>query len=846
MGMVTGDEYASARHARTRAIGALAMFALGALIGAQLVHADVRHIDTIMLACCGLFVAIGVIGPRAVRVWLLALCVLVFGIGWTMLRVDPDHPDRLDAMLRQIDPGMVEAQRPFTIEVRGTITRSSHVVHRAQGLADPPMWADSSTRAELNVSQVLIHHEMRPSDWVDCKGTLRVVLADDMSISAGERVELMGRYAPPGTRRNPGDPNWSLLAAQRGFVGSLIVQDPSHMNPIAPGGLGTRAYSKVVHVRDLIRDRALRSIGVDAHEANDERVAMRAALLLGERDPMFNDVFVGFQRVGVAHVLAISGFHLALVVFMCTLGVRVLGEYPRLETTIIILILLGVLVLIPLRPPIVRAAVLVGAMLLAHRFGRRYDRMTILAWVGLGLLIWRPLDTTSMGYQLSMGVTALLVVLSDAQTRVMIDRQMGILKPVSSKSRTRAWLTWCVELMRVNFACWIVALPIVIYHAGVVGLLAPFASIVLVPVIALMMAMGYAQIILGVVSPELVTHTMWLIEYPSDWALGLVAWFEHVPYGWARVPRVGALWSVVTTLVLALVMTRTIRFKRMGTIAALVLVGAWGIAQPWMHRAGAPMRVVMLDVSDGTCVVVQSGRRGVLWDCGSLDRRVGDSIGRSLRALGIDALDRVIVTHDNLDHYNGIPDLADHIRIVGVSITDRLDESGSKAFTRVRNNLESRGLTIEVIGQGDVFSLGESKIEILWPMHETHDVLDDNDTSAVALITRPGTPALLLTGDIEGPAMDRLRVYAPDLPLRLARGVIELPHHGSARTEAYAFIDWLNPSVIMQSTGPTRLDDDRWDQQRPGRAWYTTAEHGAIVIEFQSDGTITHGYWFDE
>jgi beta-lactamase superfamily II metal-dependent hydrolase len=103
---------------------------------------------------------------------------------------------------------------------------------------------------------------------------------------------------------------------------------------------------------------------------------------------------------------------------------------------------------------------------------------------------------------------------------------------------------------------------------------------------------------------------------------------------------------------------------------------------------------------------------------------------------------------------------------------------------------------------------------------------------------------VLLTGDIEGPAMLRIRRMYPDLPALFSGGVIELPHHGSARDEAYRFIDWLNPSVVMQSTGPTRLNDERWDAQRSGRAWYTTAQHGAIVHEVYRDGRIEHRYWF--
>ena len=76
-------------------------------------------------------------------------------------------------------------------------------------------------------------------------------------------------------------------------------------------------------------------------------------------------------------------------------------------------------------------------------------------------------------------------------------------------------------------------------------------------------------------------------------------------------------------------------------------------------------------------------------------------------------------------------------------------------------------------------------------------------------------------------------------------GAIEMPHHGSARDEAYAFIDWIDPGVIMQSTGGGRLDDARWDAQRRGRDWYTTAHGGAIVFEIGAGGAVTHRYWFD-
>lgn len=841
-----GDAHQSVVYARRRALTALALFAFGAYVAQHLVQHELQHMSTVALGLAGLSVAAGVVVRGRARTCMLACSVLLIGMGWAMLRLDPDRPGRVGTMVRALSPHGQDMRGRVPIEVRGVVTQASRTVHRIPGLADPPMWPASVNQAELDVTGLLVHRSATRAEWQSSGGTLRLLLAPEISLRAGERVELLGRYLPVQPRSNPGEAPWRMLAAQRGDEGTLIVEHADHITPSQPGGLLVRSHDALLGLRATIRDRALRSIGIDESRPSDARSATRAALLLGERDPRFDEVYSRFQRVGVAHVLAISGFHLALVVMMCTLAVRLSGEHPRLETAVAVAILIGVLVLIPLRPPIARASVILAALLLANRFGRRYDRMTVLAWVGLGLLVWRPMDTTSLGYQLSMGITALLVALSQVRTIRLLELHTGARMLPQQRSRWRAFLGWFGELLRVHFACWLVALPIISYHAGVVGLLAPLASIVLVPLIALMMALGYAQVLLGIFAPALAKRTMWLIEAPSAWVLDLIAWFDGFVFSWAHVPRVGALWALVATVVLAGVVTRALRLRRAATLVALLLVIGWGIAQPVLSRPSARVRVVMIDVGDGSCVVVQSGNAALVWDCGSLDRRVGAPVARALRAMGVSRLEGVIVTHDNLDHYNALPDLAEVYEIPVVSITARLDQQPSAAWSRVRHDLEARGVRFEIICDGDSVRIGRASIEILWPSEPIPDGLDDNDTSIVALIGVPGEAhrGILLTGDIEGDAMDRIRALYPELPQALGGGAIEMPHHGSARDEAYAFIDWVDPGVIMQSTGPERLDDARWDAQRRGRDWYTTARGGAIVIELDQDGTLTHRSWF--
>lgn len=849
--MARGFALDSVLHARTRALLALACFGLGTLLGPRVARGVDVRIELYVLGGAGLLLAIAMLAGPRMRGAMLACSVVLLGMGWVQLRVDPLRPDRVGTIVGEMDAKTVGVP----IEVRGVVREPSRIEHRTPGLADPPMWPERSNRALLEVDSLLVRESDARSQWVDASGALRLVLPIGVRLHAGERIELLGNFTPTGARRNPGEPRWAMLAAQSGQAGMLVIDQPEHVRAAHAGGLVDRVRSLWWSARSTLRTRALASIGIDESQtsnnaSDNDASGMRAALLLGHREARFDEVFTRFQRVGVAHVLAISGFHLALVVLMLALGVRLLGEHPRLEALAVIITLVAVVVLIPLRPPIVRAAVIVGAMLLATRIGRRYDRMTILAWVGLGLLIWRPLDASSMGYQLSMGVTALLVLLSNDQQRALLGRQAGVLalsKPNGALGRT---MRWCWGLLKMNLACWAVALPVVAYHAGVVGVLAPLVSVVIVPMIALLMALGYVQILIGIVWPSLAQRTLWLVESPSDWTLGFVSWMDSLAFAWVRVPAVSAWWAVLATIVVVLLVTRRIRWYRPVPIALMLVVLVLGFVQPALMRPSAPFRAVMLDVGDGSCVLLQSGRHGMIWDCGSLDRRVGRTAAHSARAMGITTLHDAIVTHDNLDHYNGLPELAAHTDLRRVWITTRLRDDPSPAWTRVRDDLLGKGIKIHTLEQDQAMALGEMSMVVLWPDAQGIDGLDDNDTSAVALVqsrTSVATdPAVLLTGDIEGDSMARIRLRYPDLPERINGGAIELPHHGSARAAAYDFIAWLDPGVVLQSTGPSRLDDDRWAEQRAGRAWLATARRGAAWVTIERDGRIGRGYWFDE
>lgn len=802
-----------------------------------------------MSAASGL-VALAIVLRRRFTAWAMVVAVIALGGGWMSLRVQERPADWLDQILG-VEHRFDER---VPVELTGILLDPvrTRVYQRQAG--DPPMWATTRTQSRLKIDAVYLADTRGRGTWTNASGIVRLIVPDSFGdgstrrVRAGDQVNLIGMFASNGRARNLGEPDWAALGAQSARVGSIVVGDESMIGVLGHDDGFSAAIGKVRAMRAALRRRAMGALGLDG-EAVDPTRAMEGALLLGEREPSFGEVYSTFQRVGVAHVLAISGFHLALVIMMAVVLLRLIGEHARIETGIIIAILVLGMLVVPMRPPIVRAGVIVAAVLLAGGVGRRYDRLTVLAWVGVGLLIWRPMDVFSLGYQLSMGITGLLIVLSDTKHRTLLDRMNATMAcaPVRNGFFSRVG-RGAVEAFKVNLAAWAVAMPTISLHVGVVSLYAPLVSLVLIPMVMVLMVLGYMQIGLGVMAPGWAGHTIGAVDWIGSLVASIVGWVDGLPYSSVRVGEVGAVWTLAATVFIVLIVSRRwkVRTKRTAMFGAVLIV--WVFAAPMisrMMREPALLRIDMLDVGDGSCVLVQSQGEGLIWDCGSLDRRVGEMAARAARRIGLVHIGDAIVTHDNLDHFNGLVDLAPVVGLERVWVSRRMVEEPSSAWGAVSGELRAMGVEILEIGIGDTLDIGGARLVCLWPNPAELDGLEGNDTSVVVRIdvgqgdTRR---TVVLDGDIEGAAMDAIERRYPDLHA----DILELAHHGSARAAAYGFVRWLDPKVVLQSTSPSRLDDPRWDSVRPGRVWRTTADRGGIWVKVGRDGAITTGSMIGE
>ena len=306
--------------------------------------------------------------------------------------------------------------------------------------------------------------------------------------------------------------------------------------------------------------------------------------------------------------------------------------------------------------------------------------------------------------------------------------------------------------------------------------------------------------------------------------------------------------------------TTAVTLRPGAAVRRWALLVAWGVCLAWLLVAmqppgrwaqlvgrQVPLRVNMYAVGDGSCYLLRiggaEGRPGhvMMVDCGSqayFDLALR-SINPALRYQGVSRIDTLIITHADIDHFNGVLDVVDAVEVGRVLAPPQLLAKARQepwsVVGRLVDGLAERGLVITPITRGWREQLGAATVEALWPQPDV-PIEPSNDTSIV-LSVRVAGRRLLLTGDIHQGAIGALLEIGDDV----RADITDLPHHGSFVDElSPRWLDAVAPTVVLQSSGPVRLYRDKWqpwiDPQRMTRL--ITDRHGMAEVRIDNDGHI--------
>lgn len=509
-----------------------------------------------------------------------------------------------------------------------------------------------------------------------------------------------------------------------------------------------------------------------------------------------------FSVTGTAHLIAVSGSHLAIVGFVIESALQMARCSRGLQRALLAATLVAYAAFTGASPSAVRACCMVAATLVANGAGRRRHGVSALFVTMSIFLLLRPTVLFEMGFQLSCASVLAILCFCPYVTYAL--GELGVPSGVAS-------------MLSVTLCSQLATLPITIPAFGTFSLIAPLANAVIGPVVSVLLAVSIVLAPFSLVGP-LRTWALVVPMIAARCALFFEQLFAAMPGASVSVPP-DSMWIYLVPCLLAvlLVWWPRPRARPMAVgLACLVLLAA--IPYVYWDRF-APPSVTVLDVGQADAILIRQGGAVALVDCG-LDERVVAALVRN----NVHHIDAVFVTHWDEDHWGGLPAVLEQFSVGTIAVAaDALEDAPAEVLNRP-------GVEYRQVRRGDTVDIGSFCARVMWPFESVDG--EGNEDSLVLLLSyvQEGKGLrMLLTGDAE---LDQEREFAQEVG---DIDVLKLGHHGSKVSVDGELLDVLKPELSIASAGEGNRYGHPSDVcvdavREAGGAFACTIEHGDITI----------------
>jgi competence protein ComEC len=641
-----------------------------------------------------------------------------------------------------------------------------------------------------------------------CTGPQRILLSyyGTAALSPGDSWIFPTKLSKPWGLANPGSYNLQSWYAQTG------IDAVGHVSggPGAQQGQPPGAASFPNRVRQRIAER------IHALPLPQSVRAVLAAITVADKSGINASLWSLFQTFGVNHLLVISGLHVGLVGAAALLlgkfveRLLLLAGIPAmwLPALLALACCSAYTALAGFSVATQRALLMLSCFLIAGLAGRNTGSANNLLLAAVVVLAINPLAALGSGFWLSFAAVAALLWLAVWQ------RGMGFAGRTLS---THVFMS-------------LVMLPLGAWWFGGSSLVAALANLVMVPlvglwVVPLALLAVLAMFFLPPAEMALWQLAAWPLQQllpPAEALAGSAGdWFYH---------RLSPAWPDIVLAVVGVSML-AVRSSWWGRGLALLLalplllpLHRIAVGYPVQGRGSiASLQVTVLDVGQGTAVVVHSGDQTLVYDTGG-----GDPAGANmasavvlpyLRHMGITAVDTLVISHPDNDHSAGAATLLADMHTKAVFYGgDGAALAGGKPCNAGQAWRWPGGLTFQFMAPVET-SRGSS-----------------NDSSCVLLIEAAGH-RLLLAGDVESQQEREMVRYWRD---GLDAHWLLVAHHGSRTSSSHALLKTVRPGIAVISSGYA----NRFGHPHPdvverllgaGATVYDTARGGALEFIFAPD-----------
>lgn len=607
-------------------------------------------------------------------------------------------------------------------------------------------------------------------------------------LTPGARISMTAEVYHPQGQRNPHGYDFRQALRQKniliGLYGAAKLQ-------ALPDGLSLYGLAARFNHRMA---QTLRDV------CGEEAGQLASAVLLGMRDEVPDEEQEQFRRLGIAHILSVSGFHVGVLVALLALLMMPV-KHRRLRMALTLPMLLAYAFLTGGNAPAVRAVLLWALVCWGRIRHKRVLMLHVLCASAMIQLMFAPAQLFSASFQMTYGVMAAICGIT-AQT-------------APNAQKKRSWKGKILSLLSVSAAAQFGVLLPELYWFGRVPLLGIAVNVLLVAGMNVLLLLDWVTLLL--------TPIPWLAALPgaatravSEGFLRLVnALGRFAPTLWTRQPDAWVVlgWLLVFAALLPFGKSRNRwqnRKKRLPMLAA----GAALMATILLPAPFSGTEYIQLDMGDADAAVLRQEKHVLVVDAGEY----GGDLASYLRAEHL-PVDLLVLTHLHSDHAGGVRELLDE----GIPIRRCVMPSGAleadfdEEVLPLLARMEENGTVIETVCRGDILQWAEGKLTVLFPP-KGFSASNANDGSMALLVEAEGVK-LLLTGDLSA----RYGQYAA-----VSADVVKAAHHGSKNGTTQAFLDESAPTAVLVSTKRENAAD--YLRGITDADVYSTLESGAIII----------------
>ncbi|MCS6993804.1 MAG: ComEC/Rec2 family competence protein [Anaerolineales bacterium] len=582
----------------------------------------------------------------------------------------------------------VRALETQTVAAYNDLDRNLYVTGT---LADAPDVRDTYINLRLKVKAV----DAGDGD-IPATGFVLVRLTNDYDLAYGDAVRVRGRLETP-----PEDETFSYRAylLRQGVV-SILHTDKITLLPFGAERHPFWAF--------LYRLRGSLYREVNALFPQPEASLMNG-ILLGIESDIPEDVQQAFKDTGTAHIVAISGFNIAIIAgLFFWLFNRWFGK-----TWGALLAILGIAfytLLVGASASVVRAAIMGALALLARQFGRRSLALNTLFATAVLMALWNPFTLWDVGFQLSFMATLGLVLYAQPWQ----DAARAFLLRFLPRDTVDAVLGPFSEYFLLTFAAQLTTLPVTVYHFGRLSLISFVVNPFVLPAQPPIMIFGGLAAIAGKLHHPLGQILAWFTFPFPAYSIRTIEYFAGFESG---VLTVGEFGFLTMFLLYALLFGLTVfwpylaAFRSLVSVSLLTVILGIVTVNLWRTAANGPdgrLHVTLLDVGSAEAILLKTpDGRFLLINGGPSPARLVNQIGRQIPPFRR-KLDALIVAAPQENQVAALPRILDQYPPDTVFWMG--NRQASYSARRLEEWLAEHAIPITEPGPGDVLDLGQGAV----------------------------------------------------------------------------------------------------------------------------------------